>query len=195
MYRYFIKRFLDIVFSLLLLPFFVIILVPLAIAIKLDDKGSVFYLSNRLGKNMKEFKMFKFRSMKENAPDLRNSDGTTYNSKDDPRVTRVGKILRKTSIDEIPQIINVFLGHMSFVGPRPSPLGDKSIYPKEFFDKYKVKPGITGYSQAKVRNNATMDERIYLDKFYVDNISLILDIKIIFKTILSVLGSKNINRN
>ncbi|SPT62298.1 Putative colanic biosynthesis UDP-glucose lipid carrier transferase [Aerococcus viridans] len=195
MYRYFIKRFLDIVFSLLLLPFFVIILVPLAIAIKLDDKGSVFYLSNRLGKNMKEFKMFKFRSMKENAPDLRNSDGTTYNSKDDPRVTRVGKILRKTSIDEIPQIINVFLGHMSFVGPRPSPLGDKSIYPEDFFLKFKVKPGITGYSQAKVRNNASMIERIQLDKHYVHNFSFILDCKIILWTIFSVLKSRDINRN
>lgn len=195
MYRYFIKRFLDIVFSLLLLPFFVIILVPLAIAIKLDDKGSVFYLSNRLGKNMKEFKMFKFRSMKENAPDLRNSDGTTYNSKDDPRVTRVGKILRKTSIDEIPQIINVFLGHMSFVGPRPSPLGDKSIYPEDFFLKFKVKPGITGYSQAKVRNNASMIERIQLDKYYAENISLLLDFKIIIMTFSSIFKQKNINRN
>lgn len=195
MYRYFIKRFLDIVFSLLLLPFFVIILVPLAIAIKLDDKGSVFYLSNRLGKNMKEFKMFKFRSMKENAPDLRNSDGTTYNSKDDPRVTRVGKILRKTSIDEIPQIINVFLGHMSFVGPRPSPLGDKSIYPEDFFLKFKVKPGITGYSQAKVRNNARMIERIQLDKYYAENISLLLDFKIIIMTFSSIFKQKNINRN
>src|SRR5699024_6864866 len=111
------------------------------------------------------FKMYKFRSMIENAPDIRNADGTTYNSNNDSRVTKVGSFLRKTSIDELPQVINVFLGDMSFVGPRPSPLGDKSIYPKEFFVKYKVKPGITGYSQAEVRNNATMNERIKLDKY------------------------------
>lgn len=195
MYRYFIKRIFDILLSLLLLPFVLLIMIPVAIAIKIEDKGPIFYNATRLGKDMNEFIMYKFRSMKVNAPDIRNEDGTTFNSDNDIRVTKVGKILRKTSIDELPQILNVLKGDMSFVGPRPSPLGDKSIYPKEFFKKFDARPGITGYNQAVLRNNATMDERIINDAYYVDNISAILDIKIIIMTIVSVLQSKNINRN
>lgn len=195
MYQSVIKRIFDIIFSLLGLFVVLIILIPVAVSIKIEDGGKIFYTSTRLGKNMKEFKMYKFRSMKKNAPDIRNTDGTTYNSENDERVTKVGKIIRKTSIDEIPQILNVLKGDMSLVGPRPSPLGDKSIYPKDFFEKFKVNPGITGYSQAKVRNNATMEKRIKLDKYYVENISLILDIKIIIMTIKSITMTKNINRN
>ena len=195
MYRYFIKRLFDIVLSLLLLPFVFMIIAPVAILIKLEDKGPIFYNAPRLGRDMKEFVMYKFRSMKVNAPDIRNEDGTTFNSDNDPRVTKVGRILRKTSIDELPQILNVLKGDMSFVGPRPSPLGDKSMYPKKFFRKYEVKPGITGYNQAVLRNAATMEQRIENDAFYVDNVSCYLDIKIIFMTAISVLKSKNINRN
>lgn len=195
MYQSVIKRIFDIIFSLLGLFVVLIILIPVAVSIKIEDGGKIFYTSTRLGKNMKEFKMYKFRSMKKNAPDIRNTDGTTYNSENDERVTKVGKIIRKTSIDELPQILNVLKGDMSLVGPRPSPLGDKSIYPKDFFEKFKVNPGITGYSQAKVRNNATMEKRIKLDKYYVENISLILDIKIIIMTIKSITMTKNINRN
>lgn len=195
MYRYFIKRLFDIILSLLLLPFVFMIIAPVAILIKLEDKGPIFYNAPRLGRDMKEFVMYKFRSMKVNAPDIRNEDGTTFNSDNDPRVTKVGRILRKTSIDELPQILNVLKGDMSFVGPRPSPLGDKSMYPKKFFRKYEVKPGITGYNQAVLRNAATMEQRIENDAFYVDNVSCFLDIKIIFMTAISVLKSKNINRN
>lgn len=195
MYQYVIKRLLDIVFALIALPIFLIVLIPVAIAIKLDDRGPVFYNAPRLGKNMKPFKMYKFRSMVVNAPDLRNADGTTYNSEDDPRVTRVGKILRKTSIDEIPQILNVLKGDMSFVGPRPSPLGNKDMYPEEFFEKFKVRPGITGYNQALLRNQSTMEQRIANDQYYVNNISFVLDAKIILMTVLSVLKRENIYRN
>lgn len=195
MYRYGIKRLFDLVVSLMVLPFLLVIIIPVAILIKIEDKGPVFYNAPRLGKNMKEFKMYKFRSMKVNAPDIRNEDGTTYNSANDPRVTRVGRILRKTSIDELPQILNVILGNMSFVGPRPSPLGNKNIYPEEFFRKFEVRPGITGYNQAVCRNNSSMDERIKYDSLYVHNVSLKLDIKIILMTITTVLRSKNINRN
>lgn len=195
MYRYFIKRLFDIILSLLMLPFVLIIMVPVSILIKLEDKGPIFYNAPRLGRNMNEFVMYKFRSMKVNAPDIRNEDGTTFNSENDMRVTKVGRILRKTSIDELPQILNVLKGDMSFVGPRPSPLGDKSMYPEKFFRKYEVKPGITGYNQAVLRNAATMEQRIENDAFYVDNVSCFLDIKIIFMTIFSVLKSKNINRN
>lgn len=195
MYRYFIKRLLDIIFALILLPIVLVIIIPVSIAIKLEDGGPVFYNGPRLGKNMKQFTMYKLRSMKVNAPDIRNEDGTTFNSNDDPRVTKVGKFIRKTSIDELPQIFNVLKGEMSFIGPRPSPLGDKSIYPKEFFKKFDVLPGITGYNQALLRNNATMEERIANDSYYVDNISFRLDIKILFMTIGNVMLSKNIYRN
>ncbi|GAA0091757.1 sugar transferase [Paraclostridium bifermentans] len=195
MYRYFIKRLFDVLLSLIALPFIMIIMIPVSVAIKIEDRGPIFYNAPRIGKDNLNFTMYKFRSMKVNAPDIRNEDGTTFNSDNDIRVTKVGKFLRKTSIDELPQILNVLKGDMSFIGPRPSPLGDKSIYPKEFFRKFEVRPGITGYNQATVRNNALMGERIKNDSFYVDNISFILDIKILIMTILSVLQSKNINRN
>jgi lipopolysaccharide/colanic/teichoic acid biosynthesis glycosyltransferase len=195
MYRYFIKRLLDVILALILLPIVLVIIIPVSIAIKIEDGGPVFYNGPRLGKNMKQFTMYKLRSMKVNAPDIRNEDGTTFNSSDDPRVTKVGKFIRKTSIDELPQIFNVLKGEMSFIGPRPSPLGDKSIYPKEFFKKFDVLPGITGYNQALLRNNATMEERIKNDSYYVDNISFRLDMKILFMTIGNVVFSKNIYRN
>lgn len=195
MYHYGIKRLFDIVGSLLVLPFLLIILIPVAIIIKLEDGGPVFYNALRVGRNMKEFPMYKFRSMKENAPDIRNEDGSTFNSDNDLRVTKIGEILRKTSIDEIPQILNVLKGDMSFVGPRPSPLGNVDKYPKEYFKKFDVRPGITGYNQAVLRNKSTMEQRVKNDLFYVENISFILDIKIICMTLMSVLGSKNINRD
>lgn len=195
MYEKYIKRFLDIIFSFFALLILLIIFIPVALAIKFEDHGPIFYLDKRYGKDMKKFTMYKFRSMKVNAPDIRNSDGTTFNSKDDPRVTKVGKFIRKTSIDELPQILNVLLGHMSLIGPRPSPLGDKSQYGPVFMRKFEVKPGITGYSQAYLRNEASMEQRIEYDNFYIDNISFMFDVKIFFQTIVSVLKSKNIYRN
>ncbi|MET3296633.1 UNVERIFIED_ORG: lipopolysaccharide/colanic/teichoic acid biosynthesis glycosyltransferase [Bacillus proteolyticus] len=194
MYRC-IKRIFDIIVSLLLLPFLLLIMIPVAIIIKLEDKGPVFYNAPRLGKGMREFPMYKFRSMKVNAPDIRNEDGSTFNADNDPRVTKIGHILRRTSIDELPQLLNVLKGDMSFVGPRPSPLGNKDIYPKEFFKKFDVCPGITGYNQAVLRNNSTMDQRVKNDVYYVENISFMLDAKIILLTGASVIKSKNINRN
>lgn len=194
MYRYGIKRLFDVLGSLITLPILFVIMVPVAILIKLEDGGPVFYNAPRLGKDMKEFKMYKFRSMKVNAPDIRNEDGSTFNSDNDPRVTKIGKILRKTSIDELPQLLNVFKGDMSFVGPRPSPLGNKDIYPKEYFRKFDVRPGITGYNQAVLRNSSTMEQRIANDLFYVENISAVLDLKILYMTFISVIKSKNINR-
>lgn len=195
MYRNYIKRIFDILLALILLPLVTIVILLVGLAIKLDDKGHIFYNAGRLGKNQVPFKMYKLRSMKENAPDIRNADGTTFNSDDDPRITRVGKFIRKTSLDEFPQVLNVLKGDMSFIGPRPSPFGDKSMYPEDFLIKFEVKPGITGYSQALVRNSATMDERIFLDKYYVENISLFLDLKILWITLLTVVRKKNINRN
>ncbi len=113
-----IKRIVDFLISLIILPFLLLLIIVVGIAIKIDDHGPVFYMAERIGYHGKIFKMFKFRSMKVNAPDLRYADGSTYNSEDDPRVTKVGRFLRKTSLDEIPQFLNVFLGHMSFIGER-----------------------------------------------------------------------------
>ena len=127
-YRKCIKRVLDILISIIALPFITIIGIPIAIAIKAEDGGSIFFLGPRYGKDMKKFRMFKFRSMKMNAKDIRNADGTTYNSAQDDRQTKIGKILRKTSLDELPQFINVLIGDMSFIGPRPSPMGNEATY-------------------------------------------------------------------
>lgn len=195
MYRKYIKRILDIIFSLLGLVISLIFIIPAAIAIKIEDGGPIFYKSKRLGKNLKVFNMYKLRTMKVNAPDIRNMDGSTFNSKTDPRVTNVGRFLRKTSIDELPQVLNVLKGDMSFVGPRPSPLGNVDKYPHEYFRKFEVLPGLTGYNQALKRNSADLIERYRNDLYYIDNISFSLDVKIIFMTILNVLFRKNINRD
>lgn len=195
MYQFVIKRLIDIMLSLILLPFLVIAIFLVGIIIKLEDGGPIFFLDTRLGFNQNKFTMFKFRSMTVNAPDIRNSDGTTYNAPNDNRVTNVGRVIRKLSIDELPQLINVLKGDMSFVGPRPSPLGDKSIYPVRFFDKFKVKPGVTGYNQAYFRNGSSMDERIKHDSYYVEQISFLLDFKIVLRTIKTVFSSNNVYRN
>lgn len=192
MYRDYIKRFLDLIICILALPIFILICIPVALAIKLDDHGTIFYLGKRIGRGMKEFSMVKFRSMQMNSPDIRNEDGSTFKSGTDPRLTRVGKILRKTSIDEIPQIINIFKGDMSLVGPRPSPIGNENLYPERYFRKLTIRPGITGYNQATLRNKATMEQRINNDLYYVDHISFWMDLKIIWLTLLFVLRRKNI---
>jgi len=194
-YKNNIKPILDAVFCVLLLPLFVIVYIPVAIIIKSYDKGPVFYCGKRLGKDLKEFSMIKFRTMKVNAPDIRNDDGSTFNSNNDPRLTRVGKLLRKTSIDEVPQILNVLKGEMSLIGPRPSPLGNIDKYPKEFLRKFEVKPGLTGYNQVMLRNHSTEEQLIENDLYYIDHNSFLMDFKIFWRTIFTVLRAKDINRN
>ncbi|MGN7241037.1 sugar transferase [Priestia megaterium] len=193
MYVQFIKRMFDVIFSLLLLPIVLFIVLIFGLLIKIEDKGPIFYLGTRLGKNQKTFKMYKLRSMKINAPDIRNVDGSTFNSDSDPRLTRVGKFLRKTSLDEIPQIINVFKGDMSFIGPRPDLPEAVEFYSETDIHKLDVRPGITGYNQAYYRNSNTQKEKFKNDVFYVNNISWELDLKIFFKTVMSVVLRKNIN--
>lgn len=196
MYKYIFKRWLDFIIALLAMPFFIPVLIIVSPLIWLDDPGPIFYNAPRLGYKGKVFKMYKFRSMKVNAPDIRNEDGTTYNSENDPRVTRVGRILRKTSIDELPQLLNVLKGDMSLIGPRPDlPGAEKEVYRPGDKKKLTVKPGITGYSQAYYRNSSTIEQRFNGDVYYAKNVSIILDIKIMIKTIESVLASKNIYRN
>ena len=192
MYKRVVKRFLDILVGITGLLFLLPMFIVFAPIIHFTDGGPVFYNAGRIGKNGKIFKMYKFRSMYVNAPDIRNSDGSTYNGDDDPRVTRIGRFMRKTSIDEFPQFINVLLGHMSLIGPRPDPPDDMDIYTEEQKFKLTVRPGITGYSQAYFRNSITQDEKFANDVYYAKNITFLFDVRIFFRTILSVLRHDNI---
>lgn len=195
MYRLFLKRVIDLILSLLALPFWCIIALPVALAIKLDDGGPVFYKSKRVGKGFKMFYMYKFRSMKVNAPDLRNEDGGTYNASDDPRVTKIGKFLRETSLDETPQLLNIIKGDMSIIGPRAGDWESVDTYLDDEKDKCKVKPGLTGYCQAYYRNSAPVREKRLKDAWYANNVSFALDVKIFFKTIVTVLRHDNLYTN
>ena len=170
--------------------FFIIILLIFGPIIYFSDKGPIFYNGKRIGQYGKPFKMYKFRSMMVDAPDLRLSDGSTYNGEDDPRVTKIGKFMRKTSLDELPQILNILNGTMSFIGPRPDTLQSAHQYPEE--EKYylQVKPGITGYSQAYYRNSVDGKTKAINDMYYAQNVSFLFDLKILFKTIETVLLRK-----
>lgn len=193
MYKHFFKRFFDIVVSFLALPFVLLVVLIMAPIIYINDPGPIFYNATRRGMNGKSFKMFKLRSMYVNSPDIKNADGSTFNGDKDPRVTKIGRIMRKTSIDELPQILNVFLGHMSFIGPRPT-LATRSYdeVPMERRKRYEVRPGITGYAQAYYRNSISQQEKFELDAYYVDHLTFAMDVKVFFKTIKSVLIRENI---
>ncbi|MBQ6050930.1 MAG: sugar transferase [Bacteroidaceae bacterium] len=196
MYKRFIKRYIDIIIGLVALPFVILVIICFAPIICLTDNGPVFYNAIRAGKNYKPFKMFKLRSMYVNSPDLKNADGSTFNSDNDPRVTPIGRFMRKTSLDEFPQFFNILLGDMSFVGPRPKLWSNKSNVDdmSETYKKsYSVKPGVTGYAQAYFRNSITQDEKFKWDAYYADNISFWMDVKILWQTVISVLKRKNIN--
>lgn len=192
MYRKYLKRIFDITLALVALPLWFIIFIIVGPLIYLEDKGPIFYNSPRIGKDGRIFKMYKFRSMKVNAPDLRNDDGSTYNSEDDPRVTRIGRLIRKTSLDETPQILNVIKGDMSFIGPRPDLPEQRQYYKGDENRKLEVRPGITGYNQAYFRNTVGWKERISNDIFYIDNISFGFDVRILLKTMVSVLRREGI---
>lgn len=196
MYKHFFKRLIDILIGLAALPFVVLIVLVLAPFIYFTDKGPIFYNAQRAGKDYKPFKMFKLRSMYVNAPELKYPDGSTYNSDDDPRVTLIGRFMRKTSLDEFPQFLNVLKGDISFIGPRPK-LYVPEKYPNglpEFMKKsFMVKPGVTGYAQAYFRNSITNEEKFKWDAYYADNITFMMDVKIIFQTVWSVIARKNIN--
>lgn len=193
MYRLRLKRLLDMIAALAALPALFLLSPVVAVAVKLDDQGPVFFRSPRLGRYMVEFSMLKFRTMCVDAEDLRNQDGSTFNSTTDSRVTRIGRFLRTASIDELPQIINVLRGEMSFVGPRPSPLGNEASYPPEYIRKFDVLPGITGYSQSLRRNSATIQQRREDDLFYVEHLSFRTDLVVVVRTLNTVLRRRNIN--
>lgn len=192
-YKKYVKRVIDFIGALILTPFLLILCVIVGPFIYFEDQGSIFYKAKRRGVNGSIFEMYKFRSMKMNAPDLRNADNSTYNSPNDPRITKTGRILRKTSIDEIPQIFNILKGDMSFIGPRPITINR----PLEEYDekrkiRLQVRPGVTGYSQAYFRNSISQEKKLQYDADYAQNVTFIGDVKIIFKTIDTVLHRKNI---
>lgn len=194
-YQIVFKRMVDISLCIIILPFVLLIAIPIAIAIKFEDGGPIFYKSRRLGRGWREFDMLKFRSMKINSPDFRNDDGSTYNSPTDSRVTRVGHFLRETSLDELPQFFNVLLGHMSILGPRPGDVESKDTYEEDEKDKLLVRPGISGYTQAYYRNSISVREKRLCDAWYAHNVSMMLDIKILLKTVATVLRRENVYTN
>lgn len=190
-----VKRVVDILIGLFALPFLALVVIIVGLAIKLDDGGPVFYKAKRIGKDSKIFDMYKFRSMIVDAPNWTNPDGSTYNAADDDRVTKVGKIIRKTSIDELPQFFNVLIGNMTLIGPRASGAGALDSYEPDEVAKMDVKPGITGYTQAYYRNGLTVREKRLKDAWYAENVTLALDIKIFFKTIVTVLKTEQVYTN
>ena len=192
MYVHFFKRGLDLVISILVMPFLLLLTAILAPIIYFEDKGPVFYNAPRVGKNGKEFIMYKFRSMKVNAPDLTMADGSTYNGADDPRMTKIGAFMRRTSLDEFPQFLNVLIGNMSVIGPRPDLKRETELYEDDEGEKLLVKPGITGYAAAYGRNSLPWHDRLKMDVHYVRNISSAFDVKIFFKTIATVFKQEGV---
>jgi len=188
------KRLFDLVASFFALVLLAFPLAALAVLIKVDSRGPVFYRQRRVGKNGRLFDVVKFRTMVPNAHALRaelaalnEADGPLFKIKNDPRITRIGRLLRKTSLDELPQLWNVLRGEMSLVGPRPALPEEAKLWAPELRDRLRVQPGITGMWQVSGRSNTSFDEYSRLDLYYVDNWSLIADLSIMAKTLPSVL--------
>ena len=192
MYAKFGKRVCDLVIGVAALPFVLLIIAVLAPFIRFEDKGPVFYNAPRVGLGGRDFKMYKLRSMRVNAPDLIMEDGSTYNGADDPRMTRVGAFMRKTSLDEMPQFLNVLKGDMSVVGPRPDLRRETELYEGDEGLKLTVKPGITGYAAVYGRNSLPWHDRLKMDVEYVRTLSFPLDVKIFFKTFSTVFKQEGV---
>ena len=193
-----IKRFFDIVCSLMGMIF----ILPLILIVKISyicsgDFATIFFVHKRIGKNGKEFKMYKFRTMVTNAqeilqemlkdPDYKKEWEEHHKFENDPRITKMGNMLRKTSLDEIPQIINILKGDMSIIGPRPMIQEEVDAYGKNKVKLLSMRPGLTGWWACNGRSCTTLKKRKQLELYYIDNCSILLDIKIIFKTVVAVL--------
>ena len=194
----FFKRFFDIILSLLGLICLSPVLIIVAIAIKLESEVPVLFSQDRVGKDGKTFKMYKMRSMVSNAEELKEKllkqnemSGPMFKMKDDPRITKVGKFIRKTSIDEIPQLINIIKGDMSLVGPRPSLPKEVAEFEPWMYERLVVKPGLTCYWQVMGRNNIDFEDWMKLDIKYVRERNLFLDMKLVIKTFFVLFGDKN----
>ena len=189
------KRAIDIAVSavalVLLSPLFALV----AIAVRFESPGAVVFRQRRIGRNGAPFTLYKFRTMIVDAPDIRNEDGSTFNSPGDARVTRAGNVLRRTSLDELPQLFNVFTGAMSLVGPRPDQVDQARFYGDAEWRRSVVKPGITGLAQINGRNAIPWSTRTRIDLEYVTRQSLLLDLRILWQTVPYVLGSRDIYIN
>lgn len=191
----YVKRGIDVILSTIALVVLSPLFLILAILIKLDSKGPVFFLHTRIGKNGKNIKIYKFRTMVTNAeelikeftPEQMKEYKENYKLTNDPRITKIGKFLRKTSLDELPQLINIIKGDLSIIGPRPVVKDELEKYEENIAKFLSVTPGLTGNWAANGRNNTTYEERMRLELEYVDNISLKTDIKIFFQTIYAVI--------
>ncbi|MBN8433053.1 sugar transferase [Priestia flexa] len=193
------KRFLDIIGAILGIILTLVVFLAVSICIKIEDpKGPIIFSQTRVGKNGKKFKMYKFRSMISNAEDqlqhlldLNDTTGAMFKMKNDPRVTKVGRFIRKTSIDELPQFINVIKGDMSLVGPRPPLEREVEEYTAYQLQRLLVVPGCTGLWQVSGRSTIGFEEMVELDLFYIKKRNFLFDFKIILKTVFVFLGSKN----
>ena len=174
------------------MPFVLVLLAFLVPLIKLEDNGPAFYNAPRMGKDGEMFTMFKLRSMYVNAPDIKMADGSTYNAPDDPRMTKVGSFLRRTSLDEVPQFFNVLKGDMSIIGPRPDLKEESELWEGDEKLKGEVLPGITGFAQVYGRNSIPWKKRLKLDAYYVRHVSPSLDASIFFKTIVNIFKQEGI---
>lgn len=189
LYKCFFKRLFDLLFSIIGIVVCAIPMLIVAIIVKLDSSGPIIFKQERLGRKGKVFSVYKFRSM---CLDAEHTGSGVYSGKGDPRVTKVGKILRATSIDELPQMFNILKGDMSFIGPRP-PLTYHPWPIEEYTDAqrrmFEIRPGITGWAQVNGRRGVEWHERIKLNVWYVDHVSILLDIKIILLTFVKVLSN------
>ncbi|WP_432806622.1 sugar transferase [Mesobacillus maritimus] len=193
------KRLMDIIGSLIGISLLSLLFIVIAILIKIEDpKGPIFFTQKRVGLNGKEFKMYKFRSMVGDAEEklkellkYNEVSGAMFKMKEDPRITKVGKFIRKTSIDELPQLFNVLKGEMSLVGPRPPLPREVELYSDYDKQRLMVTPGCTGLWQATARNSVGFEEMVKLDLQYIEKRSILFDIKIILKTVLVLFGSKD----
>lgn len=191
----YVKRGIDVILSTIALVVLSPVFLILAILIKLDSKGPVFFLHTRIGKNGKNIKIYKFRTMVTNAeelikeftPEQMKEYKENYKLTNDPRITKIGKFLRKTSLDELPQLINIIKGDLSIIGPRPVVKDELEKYGENMAKFLSVTPGLTGNWAANGRNNTTYEERMKLELEYVDNISFKTDVKIFFQTIFAVI--------
>ena len=187
MYKHFIKRILDCFFAILLLIPLLPVMLVISIAIKLDSKGPAIFKQIRSGKNNKNFMLYKFRSMTAN--------NDVYDKSKEDQLTKVGAFIRKTSLDELPQLFNILKGEMSFIGPRPWIVDYAKNFTKHQMRRLEVLPGITGLAQSSGRNNLNILDRIEIDIKYVDNMNIMMDIKIIFKTIISILKKEGFSNS
>lgn len=193
-----LKRLIDVIFSLIGLIVLIPILIIVAILIKIDSRGPIFFAQDRVGKDGIVFKMYKFRSMVVNAEELKEKladenerTGPMFKIKNDPRITRIGNFIRKTSIDELPQLINILKGEMSLVGPRPSLPKEVKEFEDWMMQRLAVRPGLTCYWQVLGRNNIEFEEWMKLDIKYVEERNSLIDIKLILKTFFVLFGDSH----